>query len=350
MNPDNTYEIIECPVEWPFGHGLSYTTFSYSTPTLSSSTITEDDLLEVSFRVTNMGPKAGKDSILLFITDYARRVTPEKKLLKRFAKTPLLQPGESYQFTTTISAREDLSYYGIADGANSRKMMESGLFYIGIGPKADCRAHPEACMNFTLSLTDKYNPVCEAACRMWGKARTSCPNEDIAGLSGPARAFMGEGPTSPGAATCHSRCLKDQDWDWNYVSCLERQVWSGKCKMGHQCRSWPVEEDEKVVHGDTRESLPPSPQERVDHGRGKDDEDDHGGRRSRGAMLAAMPGPSPSTTSTPLRSPWVPFLGGTVCGALGVLGFLIFTGRASPRLTSRRGRSTTPLAMYREGQ
>lgn len=331
ISPDNPFDNIECPVEWAFGHGLSYTTFSYSDPHLSSPIITEDDVLEVAFNVTNTGPTAGKEAILLFLVDYARRVTPEKKLLKRFAKTPLLQPGESFIFTITIRPRDDLSFYGVADGANSRSMMESGLFYIGLGPKVDCRAHPEACTNFTLSLTDKYSPICETACQVWDKARLSCSREALASLVGPARAFVGRG--GPAGSDCQTRCLKEGDWDWNYVSCLEKQVWSGSCRMGHHCRSWPMEEEEE------EEDRSPN------HGKGEA----RGGHRdrgvhTRGAVPTSVRVPAPSTLdTTPLQSPWIPFLGGTVCGVLGVVGFLVLTGRASQRGALRRGRATTPV-------
>lgn len=129
-----SFDVIDCPVEWPFGHGLSYTTFAYSKPALSASTIDERTNLTVRVTVRNAGAVAGKEAVLLFVTDWARRVTPEYKLLKRFEKVAL-DAGKSQEMTFTLTPEEDLSYIGI-DG---RRVLEAGDFYIGLGPEVDCR-------------------------------------------------------------------------------------------------------------------------------------------------------------------------------------------------------------------
>ncbi len=70
-------------VEWPFGHGLSYTSFEYSRLTLSTDLVSDTGSLDVSVRVTNTGDKyTAEHSVLLFLYDMYRRVTPEYKLLK----------------------------------------------------------------------------------------------------------------------------------------------------------------------------------------------------------------------------------------------------------------------------
>lgn len=71
-------------MEWEFGTGLSYTTFAYTDLALSASSVDEHGSVEVSLTVTNTGAQyAAHDSVLLFLFEMARRVTPEYKLLKR---------------------------------------------------------------------------------------------------------------------------------------------------------------------------------------------------------------------------------------------------------------------------
>jgi beta-glucosidase len=64
--------------------------------------------------VTNTGRVPGKDALLLFVTDETRRITPEVKLLKRFAKSPLLAPGESWTYEAVLRPLEDLSYWCVS--------------------------------------------------------------------------------------------------------------------------------------------------------------------------------------------------------------------------------------------
>jgi len=83
------FKYIDCPRQWDFGHGLSYTSFAYVNVSLSATEIDEDTPLQVSLTVVNTGQRAGKEAVLLFVTDKVRRVTPEYKLLKRFEKVEL---------------------------------------------------------------------------------------------------------------------------------------------------------------------------------------------------------------------------------------------------------------------
>jgi beta-glucosidase len=71
-------------VEWEFGSGLSYTTFSYSNLAVSPSTFSESDQVTISVDVTNSGTLGANHSVLLFVFDMYRRVTPEYKLLKQY--------------------------------------------------------------------------------------------------------------------------------------------------------------------------------------------------------------------------------------------------------------------------
>ena len=250
-DPEDGFKIIECPVEWAFGHGLSYTSFAYSLPTLSASTLHETRDLNVSVTVTNTGKVAGKDAVLLFLTDYARQVSPEYKLLKRFAKTPLLQPGEAWTYTTTLSPAQDLSFWGVEEGVEgstrSRELLENGLFYLAVGLAADCRtpthgngAGTEAgvaatCAPFWLELSDAYRPVCEAACAMWGKAAAYCGGE-----TEETETWMRHWSTPGGRDACEAACRAEPPgattaWDWAYVGCLEQQIYGKSCLHVTHC-------------------------------------------------------------------------------------------------------------------
>jgi beta-glucosidase len=112
---------------YPFGYGLSYTSFAYGDVTLSGSPITEQDTLTVTCSVTNAGSRAGEEVVQLYVRDWVGSVTRPVKELKGFRKV-MLQPGESKTITFKLSAK-DLSYY--------RKDMtfgtEPGKFEVYIG-------------------------------------------------------------------------------------------------------------------------------------------------------------------------------------------------------------------------
>ncbi|SKC87643.1 beta-glucosidase BglX [Ohtaekwangia koreensis] len=112
---------------YPFGYGLSYTTFTYGDISLSSPQITQQDELKVSCKVTNTGKRAGEEVVQLYIHDLVGSVTRPVKELKNFQKI-MLQPGESKEITFTLT-QHDLSFY--------RKDMsfgvEPGKFEVYIG-------------------------------------------------------------------------------------------------------------------------------------------------------------------------------------------------------------------------
>jgi beta-glucosidase len=112
---------------YPFGFGLSYTTFSYGEVGLSATEITPNDKLTVKCRVTNSGSKAGEEVVQLYVRDLVGSVTRPVKELKGFQKV-MLQPGESKEITFTLTAK-DLSFY-------KRDMSfgtEPGKFYVFVG-------------------------------------------------------------------------------------------------------------------------------------------------------------------------------------------------------------------------
>lgn len=117
--------------QFAFGDGLSYTTFAYSDLRLSQKTITANDELAVSVKVTNTGPRAGKEVTLVYVSDLVASLSPAGKRLKRFAKV-YFEPGQSR--TLTFKLRQgDLSFIG----ANNKPVVEPGDFEIIVGGLRD---------------------------------------------------------------------------------------------------------------------------------------------------------------------------------------------------------------------
>lgn len=124
------------PPLFPFGHGLSYTSFEYATPELSATDVACGDSLKVSVAVRNVGPREGKETVQLYIGDDISSLSRPLKELKGFEKIAL-QPGEEKIVSFTIKP-EHLSYY---DDAQGRWVAEPGDFTIYIGSSsADIRA------------------------------------------------------------------------------------------------------------------------------------------------------------------------------------------------------------------
>ena len=109
-----------------FGSGLSYTEFEYSGLKLSSDAMKETDKLEVEVTVSNKGKVAGKESVLMYLTDVVRSVTPPNKQLKGFDKI-YLNPGESKKVKFTLTSK-DLSFIGLED----KRIVEKGEFKIHV--------------------------------------------------------------------------------------------------------------------------------------------------------------------------------------------------------------------------
>ncbi|CAK4644015.1 hypothetical protein LEN26_007980 [Aphanomyces euteiches] len=137
----------DCPMEWIFGSGLSYTSFDYRDVTLSRHNVTSSGSLEVSMVVKNTGLRAGKEVVLLFISQKVRRgAVPEVKLLKRFAKVSL-QPQASTTVRFTLTAA-DWSYYQPQIGKGFKSVVEPGIFHIQIKHDTDCKKDLHLCKAF----------------------------------------------------------------------------------------------------------------------------------------------------------------------------------------------------------
>lgn len=113
---------------FPFGHGISYTTFDYGKATSPKVFKNNDDKIKVSVPVTNSGKKAGKETVQLYVRDVKSSVDRPVKELKGFKKVNLA-PGETQEVVFEIG-RDALSYF---DADKHEWVMEPGEFEILIG-------------------------------------------------------------------------------------------------------------------------------------------------------------------------------------------------------------------------
>ena len=111
---------------WPFGYGLSYTTFEYSNLRVDKRDFTADDVLTVSVDVKNAGSRVGKEAVLLYTSDLIASIVPDNKRLRDFTKVEL-QPGETKTVTFTLPAKS-MAFVG-ADG---RWTLEEGDFLLKV--------------------------------------------------------------------------------------------------------------------------------------------------------------------------------------------------------------------------
>ncbi|HNC08914.1 MAG TPA: glycoside hydrolase family 3 C-terminal domain-containing protein [Anaerolineales bacterium] len=142
------YDAKEIPVLFPFGHGLSYTTFEYSNAKVSSTNFKDVDGLTVTVDVKNTGKLAGKETVQVYVHDQKSDLIRPVKELKGFAKVDL-QPGE----TKTISIHLDFRAFAYYHPEHKQWITEDGDFYILIGASsADIRSRLTATLQSTLDL------------------------------------------------------------------------------------------------------------------------------------------------------------------------------------------------------
>ena len=114
-------------LQWPFGYGLSYTTFDYANLRVDKTSFTADDVLTVTVDVKNTGNRAGKEAVLLYSSDLIASIVPDNRRLRDFTKVALA-PGETKAVTFQLPAKE-LAFVG-ADG---RWTLEEGDFTLKVG-------------------------------------------------------------------------------------------------------------------------------------------------------------------------------------------------------------------------
>jgi len=129
--PDNDYSSKYIDVPWtplyPFGHGLSYTSYTLGAPQLSRTTMSPADTLHVSVVVNNTGKVVGDEIVQLYLRDDVATVTRPVQELRGFQRVSLA-PGESRTLDFPIDAR-DLAFYDV----DMRRVVEPGSFTVFVG-------------------------------------------------------------------------------------------------------------------------------------------------------------------------------------------------------------------------
>jgi beta-glucosidase len=139
------YDAKELPVLFPFGHGLSYTTFAYSNARVSAKTFRDVDGLTVTVDVTNTGRMAGKEIVQVYVHDRASGLVRPPKELKGFAKVAL-QPGD----TKSVAIKLDFRAFAYYHPRYKQWITEDGDFDIHIASSA---AHIHHTLAVTLQST-----------------------------------------------------------------------------------------------------------------------------------------------------------------------------------------------------
>ena len=123
------FKSFDTPVSFPFGYGLSYTTFEYSDLQVKK----ENDTINLSFKITNTGKTKGKEVAQLYSAAPKGEVEKPALELKAFQKTHLLEPGESEIVQISVP-ESDLGYY---DTASSSWKLDPGTYRFLIGKNVD---------------------------------------------------------------------------------------------------------------------------------------------------------------------------------------------------------------------
>ena len=143
------FDTFRKQVAYPFGFGLSYTTFDFSKPVVKVS----GDMVSVSITVKNTGSVSGKEVAQVYVSAPKGQIEKPLHELKAFAKTRELKPGESQVLTMQIAKRDLASF----DEDGSRWMAEAGVYTFCIGSSV-CDIKATA----TAKLTEYTEPVNQA--------------------------------------------------------------------------------------------------------------------------------------------------------------------------------------------
>jgi beta-glucosidase len=129
----STYADVENSPLYPFGYGLSYTSFEYSDLTISSNEISRGDVINASVKITNTGKLKGKEVVQMYIRDHYGSLARPVKELKGFELVEL-NAGETKEVSFEID-NSSLIYYN----ANDRWESENGKFSVFIGGDSDVK-------------------------------------------------------------------------------------------------------------------------------------------------------------------------------------------------------------------
>jgi beta-glucosidase len=121
----------ETAVQYPFGFGLSYTTFEYANLTIDKKSFVPGDTITVTVDVKNTGEMAGKETVMLFTNDLVASITPDVRRLRAFRKINL-QPGEQKTVTLKVAAN-DLAFVN----PEGKWILEEGDFKFQVGDLVD---------------------------------------------------------------------------------------------------------------------------------------------------------------------------------------------------------------------
>jgi beta-glucosidase len=122
------YERLGIEPLFPFGHGISYTTFSYGALTISSNVLAEPDKITITIPVTNIGEVEGAEIVQAYIHDKESRLPRPEKELQAFDKV-FLKPGETKDATLTLD-KYSVGYY---DTNLTAWIAEAGVFEVLLG-------------------------------------------------------------------------------------------------------------------------------------------------------------------------------------------------------------------------
>lgn len=125
---NNIEQDDETIAEWEFGHGLSYTSFSYQDFNIDKTSIVEHGSIEAEVTITNTGDRTGTEVVLWFISDEVGKISRPVKELVQFERVTL-KPGESKRVSLNIEPKIDLTYPDF----EGKPVLEEGYFKVRVG-------------------------------------------------------------------------------------------------------------------------------------------------------------------------------------------------------------------------